>query len=86
MTMSLTESKTKRILPTVTCYDAWSSTYDSDDNVLQMLDDVAFAEIAEPLINISIGESTGMRHCCELGCGTGRNTVKLIDAYWSVVS
>ena len=77
--------KEKVFVPTIDCYDAWSATYDSDGNVLQLLDDVAFDEVVRPLLNVrSDGDSRGV--VCELGCGTGRNTKKLIEANWSVVS
>ncbi len=82
--MALTRS-TKTIIPTVECYDAWSNTYDSDGNVLQLLDDTAFEEIAQPLLN-SIHRDSIKQICCELGCGTGRNTIKVLQAGWSVVS
>lgn len=73
------------MLSTVECYDAWSNTYDSDGNVLQLLDDVAFEEVAQPLLK-STGGDQSVKVCCELGCGTGRNTLKVLDAGWSVVS
>ncbi len=82
--MALTRS-TKVMIPTVECYDAWSNTYDSDGNILQLLDDVAFNEICQPLLNSTHRDAT-MPICCELGCGTGRNTTKVLQAKWSVVS
>jgi len=82
--MALTDSK-KTMIATVECYNAWSNTYDSDGNVLQLLDDDAFEEIAQPLLN-SIQQDSAMQICCELGCGTGRNTIKVLAAGWSVVS
>lgn len=78
-------NNSKTILSTVACYDAWSHTYDSDGNVLQLLDDVAFEEVAQRLFNCPRGRASA-NVCCELGCGTGRNTVKILDAGWSVVS
>jgi tRNA G46 methylase TrmB len=82
--MALTRS-TKTMISTVECYDAWSHTYDSDGNVLQLLDDIAFEEIAQPLLN-SIHQDNTTKICCELGCGTGSNTVKMLRAKWFVVS
>lgn len=75
----------KRLTSTVECYDAWSNTYDTDGNVLQLLDDIAFEEIAQPLLD-SFSRKDTIPICCELGCGTGRNTRKIIDSKWSVVS
>ena len=82
--MALTRN-TKTMVSTVECYDAWSNTYDSDGNILQLLDDVAFEEIAQPLLN-SIHQNDTNQICCESGCGTGRNTIKILTAGWSVVS
>jgi hypothetical protein len=82
--MALTRSA-KTMISTVECYDAWSNTYDSDGNVLQLLDDVAFEEIAQPLLN-SIDQDSTKQICCELGCGTGRNTIKILHAKWFLVS
>jgi hypothetical protein len=82
--MALTRSA-KTMVSTVECYDAWSNTYDSDGNVLQLLDDVAFDEICQPLLNSTYQNNT-TPICCELGCGTGRNTKKILQAKWSVVS
>jgi hypothetical protein len=82
--MALTRN-TKTMVSTVECYDAWSNTYDSDGNVLQLLDDVAFEEIGQPLLK-SIHQNSTTPICCELGCGTGRNTIKILDAGWFIVS
>ena len=68
------------MLSTVECYDAWSSTYDSDGNILQLLDDNAFEQIVQPLLNRNQNKL-----CCELGCGTGRNTIKVFSSDWLVV-
>ena len=78
-------SHTKTITSTVQCYDAWSNTYDSDGNVLQLLDDFAFEEIAQPLLD-SFPRNVRKPICCELGCGTGRNTMKIFHSNWSIVS
>ena len=75
----------KRITSTVECYDAWSNTYDTDGNVLQLLDDIAFEEIAQPLLD-SFPRNETTPICCELGCGTGRNTIKILHSNWSIVS
>ncbi|CAF3839345.1 unnamed protein product, partial [Rotaria magnacalcarata] len=80
--MALTYNK-KTVVSTVECYDAWSNTYDSDGNILQLLDDIVFEEIAQPLLNY-IHKSNMRPICCELGCGTGRNTMKLLSSGWFV--
>lgn len=75
----------KKTLPTVECYDAWSDTYDSDGNILLLVDDIVFEEIAQPLL-YSIHHDNTKPICCELGCGTGRKTIKILQAKWFVVS
>ncbi|CAF0801698.1 unnamed protein product [Adineta steineri] len=73
------------MLSTVECYNAWSNTYDSDGNILQLLDDDAFNEIVQPYLNDNYQNST-IPICCELGCGTGRNTIKILNAGWSIIA
>ncbi|KAF3933156.1 hypothetical protein ABW19_dt0206082 [Dactylella cylindrospora] len=55
-------------------YDLWAEVYDTDGNVLQQLDDIYVDAHLPPLIN-----STQIQPpiIAELGCGTGRNTLKL---------
>lgn len=76
-------SNGKIFLSTVDCYDAWSKTYDNDGNVLQLLDDAVFEEFVQPLLN---EKKNSTRWICELGCGTGRNTEKLLKTNCNVVS
>lgn len=78
--------KRKRILPTVEFYDVWSSTYDFDGNVLQMVDDRVFQQLAEPLLDSNIENQTETNVVCDLGCGTGRNTLKVFNRGYSIVS
>ncbi|TFK22679.1 S-adenosyl-L-methionine-dependent methyltransferase, partial [Coprinopsis marcescibilis] len=54
-------------------YDEWARTYDSDGNVLQMLDSEAFEVVVIPLLRAT---DRPLR-VLELGCGTGRNTVRV---------
>ncbi|UJR30196.1 hypothetical protein I4U23_017735 [Adineta vaga] len=79
--MSLPKTK----LSTVECYDAWSNTYDSDGNILQLLDDDAFDEIVQSLFNSNQYENK-QKLCCELGCGTGRNTIKVLNTGWCMIA
>ncbi|KAJ5161624.1 hypothetical protein N7492_007016 [Penicillium capsulatum] len=70
-------------LDTVEAYDKWAEVYDTDGNFLQRLDTLQmrtllprfldlvssrFAEVADPLALV------------DLGCGTGRNTVLMLEA------
>ncbi|KAI4230215.1 MAG: hypothetical protein L6R36_000180 [Xanthoria steineri] len=59
--------------PTVQVYNQWAATYDTDGNFLQKLDTMMLDEIMPYLFDI-------LPHApklIELGCGTGRNTVRL---------
>ncbi|KAH6919242.1 S-adenosyl-L-methionine-dependent methyltransferase [Coprinopsis sp. MPI-PUGE-AT-0042] len=56
-------------------YNEWAKIYDSDGNVLQQLDSLAFNDTVLPLLSSS--PSPGPLKILELGCGTGRNTVLL---------
>ncbi|KAK6332490.1 hypothetical protein TWF730_004156 [Orbilia blumenaviensis] len=76
-------------LPTSTAYDLWSTVYDTDGNVLQQLDDIYISTILPSLIPQSTStnttenkdedkdDNTTATTVVELGCGTGRNTLKL---------
>ncbi|KAK6339563.1 hypothetical protein TWF718_008964 [Orbilia javanica] len=59
-------------LPTSQAYDLWSEVYDTDGNVLQQLDDIYISTTLPGLI-------TPNCTVVELGCGTGRNTLKLVE-------
>ncbi|KAJ6257962.1 hypothetical protein Dda_7752 [Drechslerella dactyloides] len=61
-------------MPTMAAYDRWAAVYDSDGNILQVLDDAYIATHLPPLINTT---SASPPTVVELGCGTGRNTIKL---------
>ncbi|KAL8750620.1 MAG: hypothetical protein Q9199_006949 [Rusavskia elegans] len=59
--------------PTVEAYNQWAATYDSDGNFLQILDSLMMDKIIPYLFDV-------LPHApklIELGCGTGRNTVRL---------
>ena len=49
-------------------YDLWANQYDSNENKTRDLEKVALREILGPLT---------FKHCLEIGCGTGKNTVWL---------
>ncbi|KAL8907458.1 MAG: hypothetical protein Q9171_005844 [Xanthocarpia ochracea] len=69
-------SKTSRkaiYKPTVEAYDQWAATYDSDGNFLQALDTIMMDQIIPYLFDVL----PPAPKLVELGCGTGRNTVRL---------
>ena len=67
-------------LSTEECYDLWSQVYDSDGNMLQALDTIQMQTqlpLAISAVNPS-DQSHGLK-AVDLGCGTGRNTLALLD-------
>ncbi|KAJ2932133.1 hypothetical protein H1R20_g4956, partial [Candolleomyces eurysporus] len=67
--------ETKHYTTNVDLYDGWASTYDTDGNILPMVDDLVFNERIVPLLLSS--SASGPKRVLEIGCGTGRNTVKI---------
>ncbi|KAJ7334936.1 S-adenosyl-L-methionine-dependent methyltransferase [Mycena albidolilacea] len=69
-----TESQIKQsvAVPVLKAYDLWAKTYDSDGNVLQLLDTKLVNEVLPALL------SHPHETVVDLGCGTGRNTEKLL--------
>ncbi|KAI9759782.1 MAG: hypothetical protein M4579_002081 [Chaenotheca gracillima] len=68
-------------LPTVEAYDRWAEVYDTDNNILQGVDDHELASLLPRFLNM-LSESPRI---VDLGCGTGRNTIKLIGAGRTIV-
>jgi SAM-dependent methyltransferase len=67
-------------IPTQAAYEQWASVYDSDGNMLQALDDFELATLLPSFLS-SISKATEIS-ILDLGCGTGRNTTKLISHPW----
>ncbi|KAJ6548109.1 S-adenosyl-L-methionine-dependent methyltransferase [Mycena vulgaris] len=61
------------VMPVVEAYELWAKTYDSDGNVLQLLDDELVTEALPGLLSRPVDTIV------DLGCGTGRNTEKLLQ-------
>ncbi|KAK3373222.1 cyclopropane-fatty-acyl-phospholipid synthase [Lasiosphaeria ovina] len=66
-----------RYLDTTTAYDLWSEVYDTDGNFLQALDS-AEVEILLPKLVAAV-DSPKPWTLVDLGCGTGRNTARLVQ-------
>ncbi|KAA8909914.1 hypothetical protein TRICI_004299 [Trichomonascus ciferrii] len=66
-------------LDTVEAYDKWAKVYDSDGNFLQKLDDREMEVVLPEFLNKVRGGGSGLIKLIDLGCGTGRNTLKMIE-------
>lgn len=62
------------IASTLELYEHWAETYDSDGNVVQMLDNTLFNEVVVGILQSTPEPITLL----DLGCGTGRNTEKVV--------
>ncbi|KAK7036052.1 Methyltransf-25 domain-containing protein [Favolaschia claudopus] len=60
-------------VPVLEAYELWAKTYDSDGNVLQLLDTELAYELLPNLL------SQPQETVVDLGCGTGRNIEKLLQ-------
>ncbi|KAF7353928.1 Methyltransferase small domain-containing protein [Mycena venus] len=71
-TESLPLTKQRVTVPVLEAYDLWAKTYDSDGNVLQLLDNELIDEVLPALL------FQPLETIVDFGCGTGRNTEKLL--------
>lgn len=68
-------------IATQEAYDQWAAVYDSDGNMLQAIDDIELAKLLPYFLElVQDSTSTPTISLLDLGCGTGRNTRKLLDA------
>ncbi|KAF6764988.1 S-adenosyl-L-methionine-dependent methyltransferase [Ephemerocybe angulata] len=68
-----TRTPNQQFTSNVDLYNGWSATYDIDGNVMPAVDDVIFNDRVVPLLKSTEGDVRVL----EIGCGTGRNTIKL---------
>ncbi|CAJ2513117.1 Uu.00g012360.m01.CDS01 [Anthostomella pinea] len=66
-----------RYLPTTEAYDRWAAVYDTDGNFLQAMDDSEMENTLFPRFLDAITSPKPWRRV-DLGCGTGRNTARLL--------
>jgi SAM-dependent methyltransferase len=67
-------------IATQEAYDQWASVYDSDGNMLQAIDDIELDILLPQFLHqVQNSVSTSTISLIDLGCGTGRNTAKLLN-------
>ncbi|KAF2466038.1 S-adenosyl-L-methionine-dependent methyltransferase [Lindgomyces ingoldianus] len=71
-------------LPTQEAYNAWSSVYDADGNMLQAIDDLELLTLLPDFLSLVLASHSpeSRLHIIDLGCGTGRNTAKMLGYAW----
>ena len=87
-----TERRTSpfKTVPTDQLYQEWASTYDTDGNVLQACDDIQLHRLLPEFVRLTCNQkesaaiAAGALTILDLGCGTGRNTAKLLQADWGL--
>ena len=66
-------------IATQEAYDQWATVYDSDGNMLQAIDDMELTTLLPHFLKqVQDSTNTPTISLLDLGCGTGRNTLKLL--------
>jgi SAM-dependent methyltransferase len=68
-----------KYIPTVAAYDSWAAVYDTDGNILQKTDDLELESLLPHFLSLVESNRTGPVSIVDFGCGTGRNTIKLLQ-------
>lgn len=63
-------------------YDQWATVYDTDGNMLQCIDDDELNALLPSLLDQVASASSSTINVLDLGCGTGRNTARLLSHAW----
>ncbi|KAJ4329982.1 hypothetical protein N0V87_010408, partial [Didymella glomerata] len=63
-------------------YDQWATVYDTDGNMLQSIDDDELNTLLPSLLDQVASTSGPIINVLDLGCGTGRNTARLLSHPW----
>jgi SAM-dependent methyltransferase len=66
-------------VPNNELYNRWANVYDTDGNILQAIDETLLPALLSNAHKYLSTTTSSPITIIELGCGTGRNTVKLID-------
>ena len=69
--------KPTRYLKSTAAYDLWSAVYDTDGNILQALDTIEMRSLLPDLLSRLPRDQAWK--IVDLGCGTGRNSMQLLD-------
>ncbi|TVY33591.1 putative methyltransferase, partial [Lachnellula subtilissima] len=72
-------SKPIHSIPTKDLYARWAKVYDSDGNILQSIDDALLPSLLTQAFSLVPSSFSFPLTIMELGAGTGRNTVKLLQ-------
>ncbi|KAJ5727922.1 hypothetical protein N7493_005742 [Penicillium malachiteum] len=69
-------------IDTKDAYDKWAEIYDTDGNFLQRLDTIEMRTLLPQFLNRVNARfhATNPLKLVDLGCGTGRNTIQLLEA------
>ena len=80
LSSSSTAPRKVTYLPTTAAYERWAQVYDSDSNPLQALDDLQLISLLPDFLTLVSKASDGRpTTIVDLGCGTARNTLKLLS-------
>ena len=69
--------KPTRYLDPTAAYDLWSAVYDTDGNILQALDTIEMRSLLPDMLSRLPHHQAW--NIVDLGCGTGRNSMQLLD-------
>lgn len=79
MSMLQNEQRPVQYLDTKDAYDLWSEVYDTDGNFLQAIDTIEMKTWIPKAAAMAVRDTNeGIDLAADLGCGTGRNTVRLL--------